>query len=151
MAPATGWGSWGHFVPCCLLLLEFEMEGNVFCQRREQVVYKVSAIAASVGVTGLAILATYLRFAWHVSSAGEMPWLELLATLALVGGGVVSSAHRVLVKSGSLSLEFLPSTHLCLPQRTAVLTPASGERRSLPAERANGAPTGQDVRFVDRF
>ncbi len=58
---------------------------------REQLTYQVSAIAASVGVTGLAILATYLRFDWHLMDEGEMPWGELLGTLTLVAGGVVSA------------------------------------------------------------
>jgi hypothetical protein len=58
-------------------------------RRREQLTYQVSAIAASVGVTGLAILATYLRFAWHVADEGSMPWAELVGTLALVAGGAV--------------------------------------------------------------
>lgn len=57
---------------------------------REQLTYQASAIAATVGVTGLAILATYLRFDWHLSDSGEMPWEELAGTLALVAGGVVS-------------------------------------------------------------
>lgn len=56
---------------------------------REQQFYKLAAVAATLGVTGLAILATYLRFYWHLRDAGEMPWGELVATLALVGGGVV--------------------------------------------------------------
>lgn len=58
--------------------------------RREQLIYKFSAIAATIGVTSLAVLATYLRFYWHVQDVGEVPWEELVATLALVGGGVVS-------------------------------------------------------------
>nr|AEN25578.1 beta carotene hydroxylase [Dunaliella salina] len=57
-------------------------------RQREQQLYKLAAVAASLGVTGLAILATYLRFYWHIQDVGEMPWGELWATLALVGGGM---------------------------------------------------------------
>lgn len=57
---------------------------------REQMVYKVSAIAATVGVTSLAIVATWLRFSWHLQTDGEVPWVEMAATLTLVAGGMVS-------------------------------------------------------------
>lgn len=60
---------------------------------REQQVYKLAAVAATMGVTGLAVLATYLRFYWQLRDAGVMPWGELVAVLALVGGGVVSSTR----------------------------------------------------------
>jgi len=57
-------------------------------RQREQQFYKLAAVAASLGVSGLAILATYLRFYWHLRDAGEMPWGELAGTVALVAGGV---------------------------------------------------------------
>ncbi|KAF5833419.1 beta carotene hydroxylase [Dunaliella salina] len=57
-------------------------------RQREQQYYKLAAVAASLMVSGLAILATYLRFYWHLRDAGEMPWGELTATIALVAGGV---------------------------------------------------------------
>lgn len=57
---------------------------------REQWIYKVSAIAASLGVTSLAVVAVYYRFAWHMdSSGGDFPWVEAAATLALTIGGAV--------------------------------------------------------------
>ena len=52
--------------------------------------YKVSAIAASVGVTALAIAAVYYRFSWHMRDGAEFPTLEAVATLLLTIGGVVS-------------------------------------------------------------
>lgn len=58
-------------------------------KQREQLSYQVSAIAASVGVTSLAILATYLRFSWHVQDEGIVPWGEMFGTLLLVAGGVL--------------------------------------------------------------
>ncbi len=57
---------------------------------REQMTYKVSAIAASVGVTALAIAAVYYRFSWHMRDGAEFPTLEAVATLLLTIGGVVS-------------------------------------------------------------
>ena len=54
--------------------------------------YQWAAIAASVGVTSLAIVATYLRFSWHLQDDGMFPWGEMFGTLALVAGGVVGAA-----------------------------------------------------------
>jgi hypothetical protein len=56
--------------------------------RREQMSYQVSAIAASSGVVTLAVVATYLRFAYHHDE--DIPLEEMVGTLALVAGGVVS-------------------------------------------------------------
>ena len=53
-------------------------------------VYKVSAIAASLGVTSLAVAAVWLRFHWHMEAGGEFPWAEAAATLLLTIGGAVS-------------------------------------------------------------
>lgn len=75
-----------------------------FC--REQMVYKVSAIAASLGVTSLAVAAVWLRFHWHMEAGGDFPWAEAAATLLLTIGGAVSvtglwynfmSVHRPVV------------------------------------------------------
>lgn len=60
-------------------------------------VYKVSAIAASLGVTSLAVTAVYLRFHWHMQAGGEFPWAEAAATLLLTIGGAVSFGNRCLV------------------------------------------------------
>nr|UAW09502.1 beta-carotene hydroxylase [Haematococcus lacustris] len=56
-------------------------------RKREQLTYQAAAIAASVGISSLAILATYTRFSMHITSDGEMPWSDLLGTLSLVAGG----------------------------------------------------------------
>ncbi len=56
--------------------------------RREQASYQLAAIAATSGVVTLAIVATYLRFQWHHDE--DIPWQEVVATLMLVAGGVVS-------------------------------------------------------------
>jgi thiol:disulfide interchange protein len=53
-------------------------------------VYKVSAIAASLGVTSLAVAAVWLRFHWHMEAGGDFPWAEAAATLLLTIGGAVS-------------------------------------------------------------
>lgn len=71
-------------------------------RKREQVVYKISAIAASLGVTSLAIAAVYYRFAWHMDRTVEFPWVEAAATLALTIGGAIAMelwaqyAHKAL-------------------------------------------------------
>jgi hypothetical protein len=46
-----------------------------------------TAIAASLGVTSIAIVATYLRFTWHIQDDGVFPWAEMFGTLALVADG----------------------------------------------------------------
>jgi ABC-type transport system involved in cytochrome c biogenesis permease subunit len=51
----------------------------------------MAAVAATMGVTALAVVATYLRFEWHLEEDGDIPWLEVMATLTLVAGGVVSA------------------------------------------------------------
>ena len=60
---------------------------------REQAVYKFSAIAASLGVTVLAIAAVHYRFTWHARQGGEIPYAEAVATFLLTIGGVVSPLH----------------------------------------------------------
>ena len=60
----------------------------MFC--REQTTYKVAAIAASAGVTAMAISAVYFRFTWNMRDGSEFPMLEAAATLLLTFGGVVS-------------------------------------------------------------
>ncbi len=57
-------------------------------RKREQLVYKVSAIAATTGIASIAVVATYLRFSRYMGSQ-DLPWLEMACTLALVFGGVV--------------------------------------------------------------
>jgi beta-carotene 3-hydroxylase len=66
-------------------------------------VYQVSAIAATCGITALAVGATYYRYIMHMDSPdAPFPWLDMGCTLALVAGGVFGMemwarwAHRVL-------------------------------------------------------
>jgi beta-carotene 3-hydroxylase len=71
-------------------------------RQREQMVYKVSAIAASLGVTSLAVAAVWLRFHWHMEAGGDFPWAEAAATLLLTIGGAIGMelwaqfAHKAL-------------------------------------------------------
>jgi len=58
-------------------------------RQKEQMSYRFAAIAATVGVTVLAVAATYARFTWHVLDTGEHSWIEMVCTLALVFGGAV--------------------------------------------------------------
>lgn len=71
--------------------------------RRQQLTYQVSAIAATTGVSALAILATYYKFSMHMAGPDTpFPWLDMFGTLALVVGGVAGMemwarwAHKVL-------------------------------------------------------
>jgi beta-carotene 3-hydroxylase len=71
--------------------------------RRQQITYQVSAIAATTGVSALAILATYYKFSRHMTGPDSpFPWLDMAGTLMLVVGGVAGMemwarwAHKVL-------------------------------------------------------
>ncbi|GBF98825.1 beta-carotene hydroxylase [Raphidocelis subcapitata] len=58
-------------------------------RRREQMTYKFSAIAATLGIGGVALFATYQRFSFLYSRDGAtLPWLDMACTLALVAGGM---------------------------------------------------------------
>lgn len=69
---------------------------------RQQLTYQVSAIAATTGVSALAILATYYKFSLMTAPDSPFPWLDMVGTLALVIGGVAGMemwarwAHKVL-------------------------------------------------------
>lgn len=71
-------------------------------RRRQQFTYQVSAIAATTGVSALAILATYYKFSYMTGPDSPFPWLDMAGTLALVVGGVAGMemwarwAHKVL-------------------------------------------------------
>lgn len=71
-------------------------------RKKEQMFYQASAIAASVGVTSVAVIATALRFYWHMEDGSDFPTAEFLATLTLIAGGVVGMemyarwAHKAL-------------------------------------------------------
>jgi hypothetical protein len=58
---------------------------------REQITYKLSAIAATALFTGLAVFATYYRFFFHSGDYASFPYLEFWCTIAMIGGGVVRS------------------------------------------------------------
>jgi beta-carotene 3-hydroxylase len=70
--------------------------------RRQQITYQVSAIAATTGVSALAVLATYYKFSLMTAPDSPFPWLDMGGTLALVIGGVAGMemwarwAHKVL-------------------------------------------------------
>jgi len=64
------------------------LEERRVARKREQLTYQMAAVAATMGVTALAVVATYLRFEWHLEEDGDIPWLEVMATLTLVAGGV---------------------------------------------------------------
>lgn len=70
--------------------------------RRQQITYQVSAVAATTGVSALAILATYYKFRVMTGPDAPFPWLDMAGTLALVVGGVIGMemwarwAHKVL-------------------------------------------------------
>lgn len=69
---------------------------------REAMTYQISAIAATALFIFIAIVATYLRFEWHLEEEGDFPWDEMAATLLLVFGGMFGMemyarfAHKVL-------------------------------------------------------
>ncbi|KAG1657316.1 hypothetical protein FOA52_008044 [Chlamydomonas sp. UWO 241] len=70
--------------------LESEFALRKVTRSREQASYQLAAIAASSGVTALAIMATYFRFQWHMEEVGveaTLPLAEVFATLSLVAGG----------------------------------------------------------------
>ena len=51
----------------------------------------MSAIAASLGISSLAVAAVWYRFVWHLNDTnGELPVGEAAATLLLTLGGAVS-------------------------------------------------------------
>eukprot|EP00775_Hariotina_reticulata_P001486 gene1486-1826_t len=72
-------------------------------RRKQQLTYQISAIAATTGVSALAVLATYYKFSKHMTGPDmAFPWLDMAGTLALVIGGVVGMemwarwAHKAL-------------------------------------------------------
>ncbi|PNW83929.1 hypothetical protein CHLRE_04g215050v5 [Chlamydomonas reinhardtii] len=85
-------------------LSEFELKRLERKQQRAQeaATYKFSAIAATVLVLSIAVVATYYRFAWHFAEDGDLPVDEMAATLLLVFGGMFGMemyarfAHKVL-------------------------------------------------------
>lgn len=62
-------------------------------QHREQLVYQFSAIAATSGIAALTVASVWYKFYFHVPEGAPFPWVDMLGTLALVGGGAVSAAN----------------------------------------------------------
>lgn len=60
-------------------------------KNREQLVYKFSAIAATVGIVALAAFAVHARFSW-MREEGDVPATEAAATMLLALGGMVRSS-----------------------------------------------------------
>ncbi|XP_014503371.1 beta-carotene hydroxylase 2, chloroplastic [Vigna radiata var. radiata] len=67
----------------------------------ERFTYLVAAVMSSFGVTSMAVLAVYYRFAWQMEG-GEVPWSEMFGTFALSVGAAVGMefwarwAHKAL-------------------------------------------------------
>lgn len=75
---------------------------------RDRLTYQAAAVAASCGVTTLAILATYWRFSLHIRTGSDFPWLEFAGTLLLVGGGVIGMEMWARFAHKSLWHDFAP-------------------------------------------
>lgn len=59
------------------------------CRHREALVYQMAAVGATFLVSSMAIVATYLRYHF-IMEGQEVNWIEIMASLSLVCGGVVS-------------------------------------------------------------
>ncbi len=57
---------------------------------QEQAAYQVAAIAASLGILGLATFAVSYRIIWHLQEGAGFPVEEMAGTLFLTLGGMVS-------------------------------------------------------------
>lgn len=66
----------------------FFQKSTSFDSLREQLVYKFSAIAATVGIVALAAFAVHARFSW-MREEGDVPATEAAATMLLALGGMV--------------------------------------------------------------
>lgn len=70
-------------------------------RKSQQLTYLFAALASSVGITSLAGLSVYYRFAWQMEG-GEVPWTEMFGTFSLALGAAVGMeywarwAHRAL-------------------------------------------------------
>nr|GLL38916.1 beta-carotene hydroxylase 2, chloroplastic [Ipomoea trifida] len=70
-------------------------------KRSERFTYLVAAVMSSLGITSMAVLAVYYRFAWQMEG-GEVPYTEMFGTFALSVGAAVGMefwarwAHRAL-------------------------------------------------------
>ena len=70
--------------------------------KNEKMTYLLSAVAFSVGVTGLAFVCTYSRFTRHLAPGDPLPWGEIGSTLLFIAGAAFAMelwalwAHRAL-------------------------------------------------------
>ncbi|KAK7317469.1 hypothetical protein RJT34_01734 [Clitoria ternatea] len=70
-------------------------------KRSERFTYLVAAVMSSFGVTSMAFLAVYYRFAWQMEG-GDVPWSEMFGTFSLSVGAAVGMefwarwAHKAL-------------------------------------------------------
>nr|UAJ74778.1 beta carotene hydroxylase [Buddleja davidii] len=70
-------------------------------KKSERFTYLVAAVMSSLGITSMAVLAVYYRFAWQMEG-GEVPYAEMFGTFALSYGAAVGMefwarwAHKAL-------------------------------------------------------
>ncbi|XP_075499716.1 beta-carotene 3-hydroxylase, chloroplastic-like [Primulina tabacum] len=57
-------------------------------KRSERFTYLVAAVMSSFGITSMAVMAVYYRFAWQME-CGEIPYTEMFGTFALSFGAAV--------------------------------------------------------------
>jgi len=55
-------------------LVSERVKQRAAARRREQLTYQASAVAASLGVGALAVVATWYRFAMHTQDGADYPW-----------------------------------------------------------------------------
>ncbi|CAH9111215.1 unnamed protein product [Cuscuta europaea] len=77
------------------------MEEKLERKKLERLTYLVAAVMSSFGVTSLAVLAVYYRFAW-LMEGGNIPYIEMFGTFALSVGAAIGMefwarwAHKAL-------------------------------------------------------
>lgn len=77
------------------------LEEKLERKKSERFTYLVAAVMSSLGVTSMAVLAVYYRFAWQMEG-GEIPYIEMFGTFALSVGAAIGMefwarwAHRAL-------------------------------------------------------
>ncbi|KAL7108346.1 hypothetical protein ACP275_06G106900 [Erythranthe tilingii] len=70
-------------------------------KRSERFTYLVAAVMSTLGITSMAVMAVYYRFAWQMEG-GEVPFVEMFGTFALSVGAAVGMefwarwAHKAL-------------------------------------------------------
>lgn len=85
--------------------------------KNEKMTYLLSAIAFTVGVTGLAFVCTYSRFTRHLAPGDPLPWGEIGSTLLFIAGAAFAMelwalwAHRALWHDTPMLWELHRSHH----------------------------------------